>query len=192
MRFSLIALLLLCLSNSVHAQKEFKPYSEYSLTGGASISQMFIPDVPGSFQFVGSSFGGRFSYFGEKILGIMLELRYSSLKGNEPDVSNLSYTYLHTPVMTRISVPFGKSALSVNLGSYVQFPLTYDSGLVMERNALLGLAGGLDFTFPVSRQFIAGVEGRYNYNLHSNSTSIDNLWASWIELGLVFTYSNKL
>lgn len=150
MRILLMTLLFSGVWNSGHAQIEFKPYSEYSLKAGSGMSKMFITGATGDSPFIGSTFGGRFIYFGEKILAVMVEVNYSSLKGNEPDVSDLSYSYIHTPFMTRISIPLGRSAISVNLGSYVQFPLRSDPEIVMDRSALLGLAGGLEFSFPVA------------------------------------------
>lgn len=190
MRYLIWISLFLGISNSVLSQVEFTPYAEYGVKAGASFSNMFLEDRIGDVPFYGSMVGGRFVYLGEKNFGILFETNYSYLTHEDEALGDLSYSYLHTPFLSRFRIPIGRTAIVINLGSYVQFVTHNDIEVVLERNALMGLAGGLEFSFPVGK-FSTSIEGRYNYNLHSNSTTIDNLWATWAEVGLVFSYSSR-
>ncbi len=190
MRYLLMVFLLFGITNTAFAQVEFKPYAEFGVKAGGSFSNMYLEDRISDVPFYGSLIGGRFVYLGEKNFGILFETNYSYLTHEDEALGDLSYSYVSTPFLSRFRIPVGSTAIVINLGSYVQFVMHNDEKVVLERNALMGLAGGLEFTFPIGR-FTSSVEGRYNNNLHSNSTSIDNLWATWVEVGLVFSYTSR-
>ncbi|MCA1745397.1 MAG: hypothetical protein LC643_06815 [Bacteroidales bacterium] len=190
MRCLIWVLLLTGITNTAFAQVEFKPYAEFGVKAGGSFSKMYLEDSATDVPFKGSLIGGRVVYLGQKNFGILFETNYSYLTRMDDAFGSLSYSYLSTPFLSRFRIPVGSTAIVINLGSYVQFIMHNDARVVLERNALMGLAGGLEFTFPIGR-FNASLEGRYNYNLHSNSTSIDNLWATWAEVGLVFSYTSR-
>ncbi len=190
MRYILTALLI-GLSASVFGRTDFVPYSEYSVRGNAGFMKTFVSGLPGDYSFAGTTFGGRFVYFGEKYCAAMIEVNYSNFTGTQTEVDGMSFSFVETPLMTRIRIPMKRTAVSIDLGSYIQFPLSYSSEIVMERSALFGLAGGLEFSFPVGKKLDLGIEGRYNYNLHSNSTTIDDLWSSWTQFGIVLSYRSK-
>jgi hypothetical protein len=190
MRWLISVFLFLGMTNNVFSQVEFKPYAEFGVKAGGSFSNMFLENRIGDAPFVGSLVGGRLVYLGEKNFGILFETNYSRLTHDDEEFGSLSYSYLQTPFLSRFRIPVGRTAIVINLGSYLQFALHNDDQVVLERDALMGLAGGLEFAFPVGK-FSASVEGRYNYNLHSNSTTIDDLWATWAEVGLVFSYSTR-
>ncbi len=190
MRGLILVILLLGFTSTAFAQVEFTPYAEFGVKAGGSFSNMYLEDSATDVPFYGSLIGGRIVYLGEKSFGILFETNYSYLTHTDDALGDLSYSYLSTPFLSRFRIPVGSTAIVINLGSYVQFVLHNDEKVVLERNALMGLAGGLEFTFPIGR-FSTSLEGRYNYNLHSNSTTIDNLWATWVEVGLVFSYTSR-
>jgi hypothetical protein len=190
MRCFVLVFLFLGITGMTYSQVEFEPYAEFGVKAGGSFSNMYLEDRVGDVPFYGSVIGGRFTYLGQKNFGVLFETNYSYLTHTDDEYGSLSYSYLHTPFLSRFSIPVRSTAIIFNLGSYVQFIVQNHDQVVLERNALMGLAGGLEFSFPVGR-FSASIEGRYNYNLHSNSTTVDDLWATWAEVGLVFSYTNR-
>ncbi len=190
MKCLIFVLFFLGITNAAFSQVEFSPYAEFGVKAGGSFSNMFLEDRVSDVPFYGSLIGGRVVYLGEKYVGILFETNYSYLTHTDDELGSLSYSYLQTPFLSRFRIPVGSTAIVINVGSYVQFVMHNDAKVVLERNALMGLAGGLEFTFPIGR-FSAALEGRYNYNLHSNSVDIDDLWATWVEVGLVFSYTTR-
>ena len=190
MRCLILVFLFLGIVNTTFSQVEFTPYAENGVKAGGSFSNMYLEDRIGDVPFYGSLVGGRFVFLGEKHFGILFETNYSHLTHVDDEYGSLSYSYLHTPFLSRIRIPVRQSAIVINMGSYVQFIVHNDDKVVLERKALMGLAGGLEFSFPIGR-FNCSVEGRYNYNLHSNSISVDDLWATWAEVCLVFSYTSR-
>jgi hypothetical protein len=190
MKCLIFVLFFLGITNAAFSQVEFKPYAEFGVKAGGSFSNMYLEDNATDVPFYGSLIGGRVVYLGQKNFGILFETNYSYLTHTDDAYGTLTYSYLSTPFLSRFSIPVGRTAIVINVGSYVQFVMHNDDKVVLERNALMGLAGGLEFTFPIGR-FNTSLEGRYNYNLHSNSINIDNLWATWVEVGLVFSYTSR-
>ncbi|WP_088653391.1 hypothetical protein [Geofilum rhodophaeum] len=172
------------------AQDSFKSYSELGARGGYSLASSYIVDRNASEDFSGPYIGGRFVFFGEKYLGLMAEVNYSRLQRSDAEYGSLAYSYFQVPFMTKVRVPIRQTAVVFNLGSYVQFVSESSAPVVNERSALFGLAGGLEFVVPIGTWDLA-LEGRYANNLHSNSTRIDNLWTTWMEFGLIFSWSAR-
>lgn len=177
-------------SGTLLAQNNFKSYSEWGARGGYALASSYVVDRNASEDFSGPYFGGRFVFFGEKYLGLMAEVNYSRLERSDEEYGNLAYSYFQVPFMSKVRVPLRQTAVVFNLGSYVQFVSESDSPVVNERSALFGLAGGLEFVVPVGTWDLA-FEGRYANNLHSNSTRVDNLWTTWMEFGLIFSWSAR-
>ena len=190
MKCLVFILFFLGITNAAFSQVEFTPYAEFGVKAGGSFSNIYLDGNASDVPFYGSLIGGRVVYLGEKYVGILFETNYSYLTHTDEAYGTLSYSYLQTPFLSRFRIPVGSTAIVINVGSYVQLIMHNDEEVVLERNALMGLAGGLEFTFPLGR-FNTSLEGRYNYNLHSNSLDVDNLWATWVELGLVFSYTSR-
>ncbi|GAO28033.1 hypothetical protein [Geofilum rubicundum] len=135
MRCLIAVFLFLGITNTVFSQVEFKPYAEFGVKAGASFSNMFLEDRIGDEPFVGSLIGGRVVYLGEMNFGILFETNYSHLTHDDEELGSLSYSYLHTPFLSRFRIPVGRTAIVINLGSYVQFVMHNDDQVVLERDA---------------------------------------------------------
>jgi hypothetical protein len=171
----------------VLSQNSFKPFSEIGAKIGVSMASTYIIDNDDAVPFTGPMVGFKFLHMEQRILGILLEANLTKLY-NDSEGNTLSYTYIHVPLLTRFNISATKNSLiGFNLGSYVQMILDSDSKINLDRNSLFGLAGSLDAGYSFGKMVLT-LEGRVNYNLHSNSKDDDALRGQWVELGLSVTF----
>lgn len=180
-----VSLLIICIFSLqwVSAQDGFRPFSEIGVRTSAVSSTAYISlDDEGS-NFRGPSLGVRYLHMQTKNMGLLAEVNYSRLFFDSND-TEYDYSYIHTPFMTRFRFPFGsRNDLAINVGSYLQMVLDNHSDVIFDRRTLFGLAGGIDYGLMLGKLRIS-LEGRYHYNLHSNSDDADNIRSSWLEISL--------
>ena len=183
-RKTLLLFILLCISLQAFNQKVFVPESYLGLKAGATISSvMFTPRVgqetnPG---FVG---GFVFKHFGQRNLGIQLEMNYLQAGWTEslesPDSYSRRLNYLQIPFMTHANLGKRKTRVVLNVGPYISLLLSEKEQIKLENeeNAEIyyrteidnvgdfGLAFGLGLLRHTSIGTIQ-IEGRLNQGLSS-------------------------
>ncbi|MGQ1889121.1 outer membrane beta-barrel protein [Thermophagus sp. OGC60D27] len=173
-------------------QDPFSPFYEVGIKASTVLSTAFISiDDEGS-GFKGPGVGVRFLHMQTKNAGLLAEVNYSSQSFTSEELE-YNYSFIHIPFMSRFRFPLNKrNDIALNIGSYLQLITDQDVDVVFDRSSLFGLAGGLDYGLMVGKMRVS-VEGRYHYNLHSNSDDADNIRSSWLEvtLGLSFRRQKK-
>ena len=183
-RKTLILFILLCCSLQAFNQDLFVPESYLGLKlGGNGSSVLFTPPVKQEmyFGFVG---GVVYKYFGQRNLGIQLELNYLQAgwleKLDSPDSYSRRLNYLQLPFMTHINLGKKKTRVVINLGPYVSFLLSEKEQMKLETEddaesyyeTEIDNSGdfGLSFGLGLLRHTSIGtiqLEGRLNQGLSS-------------------------
>jgi hypothetical protein len=171
----------------VFAQNGFTPFFEVGVKSSANIATAYISDDPEGSNFIGPVVGVRYLHMQTKNMGFLAEVDYNRLSFSS-EGTDYSYSFIHTPFMTRVRFPLGqKHDIGLNIGSYLQMILDHHDDVVFDRRTLFGLAGGIDYGFLIGKMRLS-VEGRYHYNLYSNSEDADNMRSSWLEVGLSVSF----
>ena len=135
-RRTLVLFILLCTSLQAFNQKVFLPESYLGFKAGATISSvMFTPTVnqERNLGFVG---GMVFKHFGQRNLGIQLEVNYLQAGWTEslesPDSYSRRLNYLQIPFMTHGNLGKRKTRVVINLGPYVSLLLSEKEKMKLE------------------------------------------------------------
>jgi len=192
MKRKFIFLLLFCVG-TIHVtlgQADFMPFNEFGIKGSSVLSTAFISiDDEGS-GFSGPGVGVRFLHMQTKHMGLLAEVNYAS-QSFSADGIEYSYSFIHTPFMSRFRFPLNnKHDFAINVGSYVQLIMDQQADVVFDRSTLFGLAGGVDYGVLLGKMRVS-VEGRYHYNLHSNSDDADDIRTSWLEISVGLSFRSQ-
>ncbi len=174
---------------NVFSQSNGEFRSGFGVRSAVNANYSFLGDEGEEQLFMGPLIGAKYILVDDKNKGLMVEVNYSKLSYSS-ETTDYSFDYIHTPFFSRFSFPIGSTILSLNLGSYLQIILDHDAEMVYDQTNLFGLSGGIDFGFSLGR-VVMFLEGRYNYNLQSNSETIGDLRSNWFEAGLGITLGNK-
>ena len=168
----------------LHSQKEFTRYSEFGgKVGWSPINNVSMVNKNKPVVFDNSLLGVRFLHVEQRYAGLLFEINYNksttTFEGNY-----YSYDFIQTPLLSSFFIPVKKAAFVINIGSYLQFITDKSSSdILLERDMLFGLAGGVGFNFPI-KSISLTVEGRYNYNLFSNSKKDYSKLGNWLEISI--------
>ena len=168
----------------LQSQREFTRYSEFGgKIGWSPINNVTMVNRNKPVVFDNSLLGVRFLHVEQKYAGILFEINYNksttTFEGNY-----YSYDFIQTPLMTSIFVPIKRTAAALNIGSYLQIITDKSSSeILIERDVLFGLAGGVSFSFPI-KNISFTLEGRYNNNLFSNSKKDYSKLGNWFEFSI--------
>lgn len=183
-RKTVILFVLLCSFMQAYNQEVFVPESFLGIkAGGNGSSVLFNPSLKQemNFGFVG---GLVFKHFGQRNLGIQLELNYLQAgwieKLDSPDSYSRRLNYLQIPFMTHINLGKKKTRVVINLGPYVSLLLSEKEQMKLENDddaesyygTEIDNGGdfGLSFGLGMSRHTSIGtiqIEGRLNQGLSS-------------------------
>ena len=169
-------------------QKTFVRYSEIGgKVGWSPINNVSFVDMNKPVVFDNSMIGFRFLHAEEKFLGVIFEVNYNKSTTTMNGIF-YSYDFIQTPLMTHVFFPIKKTNVALNVGSYLQFITDQNSSdILLERNLLYGLAGGVSFCVPIKNISLT-FEGRINYNLFSNSKKDYTKLGNWMEFSVVACY----
>ncbi|MCL2073067.1 MAG: hypothetical protein FWH18_04035 [Marinilabiliaceae bacterium] len=184
----LFAFALVISSFQLFGQKEFVRYSEFGGKAGWSpINNVSFVGLKKPLVFNNSVIGVRFLHAEEKYAGLIAEVNYNKSMTTYEGVF-YSYDFIQTPLIAHFFIPVKKSAIGINVGSYLQFITDQNSqNILLERNLLFGLVGGLSFTVPVNNISLT-LESRINYNLFSNSKKDYTKLGNWFEFSVAACY----
>lgn len=129
-------LVLLCISLQAYSQNAFVPESYLGFKAGTNMSSvLFTPSVQQEMNlgFVG---GLAYKYFGQRNLGIQLELNYLQAGWKEsldsPDSYSRRLNYLQIPFMTHGNLGKRKTRFVINLGPYVSLLLSEQEKMTLD------------------------------------------------------------
>ena len=175
---------MISLNATLFSQGEFVRYSEFGgKVGWSPMNNVTMVDRNKPVVFDNTLIGVRFLHAEQKHLGVIFEVNYNksmtTFEGNY-----YSYDFIQTPLMTHFFFPIKRASAALNLGSYLQFITDRNSAdILLEKDLLFGLAAGVSFGFPI-KNISFTFEGRYNYNLFSNSNKDYTKMGNWLELSV--------
>jgi len=185
-----VSAFLLLNAGGMFAQSEFTPFFEVGVKSSVNIARAYISDDDEGSNFLGPVVGVRYLHMQTKNMGFLVEVDYNRLSFSS-EGTDYSYSFIHTPFMTRARFPLGrKHDIGLNAGSYLQMVLDHQDDVVFDRRTLFGLAGGIDYGFLLGNMRLS-LEGRYHYNLHSNSEDADDMRSGWLEIGLAVSFRSS-
>ena len=183
-RKTIVLFILLCTSLQAFNQKVFVPESYLGFKAGGTMSSvMFTPRV-GQETNLGFVGGMVFKYFGQRNLGIQLEINYLQAGWTEslesPDSYSRRLNYLQIPFMTHGNLGKRKTRVVLNVGPYVSLLLSEKEKIKLEneedtedyyRTEIDNVGDfGLVFGLGLLRHSSIGtiqIEGRLNQGLSS-------------------------
>ena len=192
MKYILLFIILISLNFAeLFSQKIFTPYTEIGGKVGMSpYTNTFFVDSINPVLFNSTLIGIRFLHVEQKHGGVIFEINYNKAFATI-DNNTYTYDYIQTPLMTHVYIPIKEASVAINIGSYLQF-ITDKRGsrLLIERDLMFGLAGGLSLSVPIKRISFT-LEGRYNHNLFPNSRNDYSKMSNWLELSVAVSYRTK-
>lgn len=193
-KLSLVILFLICVTNSIYAQRDIQPKVYLGAKGGVTISKMnFSPSIPQGMT-MGAIGGFVFRYAEEKHFGVIAELNIQQ-RGWKEDFEETSYsykrtlTYIQIPIMTHIFFGSDKIKGFFNLGPEISFMIadSYDSNFDISKAESIkdfpyghhteqytlpihskfdyGISAGLGMEYFVNKKHSVFLEGRFYYGL---------------------------
>ena len=172
----------------IFGQRDFVRYSEIGgKVGWSPINNVSFVGQNKPIVFDNSLLGVRFLHAEEKFLGIIVEVNYNKSTTTFDGVY-YSYDFIQTPLMTHVFFSIKNTTVAFNAGSYLQFITDQNSSdILLERNMLFGLVGGVSFCVPIKNISLT-FEGRINYNLFSNSLKDYSKLGNWMEFSVAVCY----
>ena len=190
-RFCVLFILLIISVKLLFSQEEFTRYTEIGgKIGWSPINNVSMVNKNRPVTFNNSLIGFRFLHVEEKYLGVIFEVNYNKSTTNY--LGNFySYDFIQTPLLTHFFIPIKKASAALNLGSYLQFITDRNrSEILLERDMLFGLVGGVSFCVPVKYVSLT-FDGRINYNFFSNSKKDYTKLGNWMEFSVAVCYRKE-
>lgn len=173
-----------------YSQDQLKSYFEF----GGKVSKYsmgtYVNDSIITTPFAASNMGVRMAYVDDKNMGVIFEMTYNRATYNK-DGFHISYSYLHFPLFTHIHFPIKRFGVSIDLGPYGMSLIEKDKVVLFDNEFLYGIGGGVGVDLNISKLFV-GFDGRFYFNLPSNSAANETLRNQWFEFSLSLGWRKHL